>query len=677
MNRPWQVWSLFGACLLLVVVGMSWLTVKAVELERQQRLMALRADFEGDVRLALRRMDLELAEMFAQETTWPHFAYQSFYLPDTLSASDPFGPPASAVQPPPGKVKSGSKPEPTRPPALQPVASPLLVPSNDFVNLYFQVDAANKAYSPNCPPVDQNDSALRNGMTPQLIEKYKSRLQDFQYLCDTNNLATLVPQVPSMAAPAGQSTLAIASAGNGFPLQQQDQTANQPQQPFLPQPTADTQQVVQSQQGGKPAQYAERISPTEQARRGNREYQTRKRQFDKIVTNWNAAVQQREQLLNNPDIASQQKAFMAGGATNGAAAVEGASKALWIDGQLVLARRLLVDGEPVVQGCWLNWPTIKQHLAAEVADLVPDLDMVPVFDENQADLTRMLATLPAQLIVAVPTLSDVAVGTPLSPIMFSLIAAWVCLSLAAIAAAVLLAGVMALSERRAAFVSAVTHELRTPLTTFRMYAEMLAEGMVPDATRRQQYLDTLKSESDRLFHLVENVLSYARLERGKRAGTLSQVSVRQLLDGMQRGLTQRAEQADMQLVIDVQPQAADRILKTDVHAVEQVMINLVDNACKYAGGGDDRRIHLEARAVDGCVLLQVRDHGPGIARQEMRRLFRPFTKSAQEAAHSAPGVGLGLALCRRIAAQLNGRCYLENAESGGAQFVLKLPAQTA
>jgi K+-sensing histidine kinase KdpD len=61
----------------------------------------------------------------------------------------------------------------------------------------------------------------------------------------------------------------------------------------------------------------------------------------------------------------------------------------------------------------------------------------------------------------------------------------------------------------------------------------------------------------------------------------------------------------------------------------------------------------------------------------MRRLFRPFTKSAQEAAHSAPGVGLGLALCRRIAAQLNGRCYLENAESGGAQFVLKLPAQTA
>ena len=110
------------------------------------------------------------------------------------------------------------------------MASPLLVPSNDFVKLYFQVDAANKAFSPNCPSADQNDSALSNGMTPELIDRYRSRLQDFQLLCDNNSLATLVPQLPSLAAPLGQSSLAMAAGGNGVEIEQQDQASNQPQQ---------------------------------------------------------------------------------------------------------------------------------------------------------------------------------------------------------------------------------------------------------------------------------------------------------------------------------------------------------------------------------------------------------------------------------------------------------------
>ena len=83
---------------------------------------------------------------------------------------------------------------------------------------------------------------------------------------------------------------------------------------------------------------------------------------------------------------------------------------------------------------------------------------------------------------------------------------------------------VALSERRGAFVSAVTHELRTPLTTFRMYAEMLAEGMVPSPEARQKYLETLRREADRLAHLVENVLQYARLERGRPGGRRENVT---------------------------------------------------------------------------------------------------------------------------------------------------------
>ena len=106
----------------------------------------------------------------------------------------------------------------------------------------------------------------------------------------------------------------------------------------------------------------------------------------------------------------------------------------------------------------------------------------------------------------------------------------------------LLAGVVALSERRAAFVSSVTHELRTPLTTFRMYADMLARGMVPDAERRQQYLETLRTEAERLTHLVENVLSYARLERG-RGGAAARARDGRPTGRTPPGPTDRARQA--------------------------------------------------------------------------------------------------------------------------------------
>ena len=114
-----------------------------------------------------------------------------------------------------------------------------------------------------------------------------------------------------------------------------------------------------------------------------------------------------------------------------------------------------------------------------------------------------------------PTSSRTTSTATISAIRISLIIAWCCLVLGCVASAVMLRSVMVLSERRAAFVSAVTHELRSPLTTFRMYAEMLAEGMVRDEQQRRTYLETLRVEADRLSHLVDNVLQYARLERGR------------------------------------------------------------------------------------------------------------------------------------------------------------------
>jgi signal transduction histidine kinase len=241
------------------------------------------------------------------------------------------------------------------------------------------------------------------------------------------------------------------------------------------------------------------------------------------------------------------------------------------------------------------------------------------------------------------------------------------------AVAVMVMGVVSLSERRGAFVSAVTHELRTPLTTFRMYSEMLAEGMVADEAKRRRYLDTLCAEGSRLSHLVENVLSYARLERGRHRGHTETVPVGDLLERMRERLARRAEQAGLSLVVDAGA-AADIPLEVDVSAVEQILFNLVDNAAKYAAGAADKRIEILASRVGRQVAVRVRDHGPGIARAEAKRLFRPFRKSAQHAAESAPGVGLGLALSRRLAGQMGGGLRVCPSHDGdGACLELLLP----
>jgi signal transduction histidine kinase len=281
-----------------------------------------------------------------------------------------------------------------------------------------------------------------------------------------------------------------------------------------------------------------------------------------------------------------------------------------------------------------------------------------------------LASLPVQLL---PGALNIAAPSGLSPTHQSLIVTWASMLVGALAVAALLQGVIALSERRASFVSAVTHELRTPLTTFRMYAEMLAENMVPDAESRRRYLTTLRVEAERLTHLVENVLAYARLERGGTGGRIAPVSVSSILQQSGDRLTDRAAQGGLQLMIEADEQTLAAQALADASAAEQILFNLVDNACKYAATASDRSLHVEAEVDDRHVRLRVRDHGPGISRQQRVRLFQPFRKSADDAARSAPGVGLGLALSRRLARQMNGDLqYRENGEPG-ACFTLTLP----
>ena len=348
---------------------------------------------------------------------------------------------------------------------------------------------------------------------------------------------------------------------------------------------------------------------------------------------------------------------------------EGVMKAIWHNDALLLARRVTINGKDYVQGCWLNWPVINQWLAAGIQDVFPDARIVPISHVDDHPKPRMLASVPAKLIVHRAPLAETA---GLSPIQTTLIVAWICMLLAAVAVGVLFFGALQLSERRGAFVSAVTHELRTPLTTFRMYTEMLERKMVPEESTRQQYLTTMRVEADRLSHLVENVLAYARLEHSSPTSRAQVLPVGQMIDRIKDRMEQRAQSAGMTLKVEPNG-ASETPVKADPGAVEQILFNLVDNACKYAASTTQREIHIDAVRHNGHVKIHVRDHGPGIAVHEAHRLFQPFRKSARDAAHSAPGVGLGLALSRRLAQAMGGDLKLNGDGESGACFELTLP----
>ena len=362
---------------------------------------------------------------------------------------------------------------------------------------------------------------------------------------------------------------------------------------------------------------------------------------------------------------------------------------VWQDGELFLIRNATLDGRKFVQSVWLDAESIRKMLLEEIRDLLPNAALTPVSDapSNRSMTQKAIAARSLNLVSLPfhlePGPVDITLASSWSPLRRSLLIAWGCVLGAAIGAGALILGIVGLSERRAAFVSAVTHEMRTPLTTFRLYSEMLSGGMVKDAEKQQSYLKTLSSEASRLGHLVENVLAYARLEKGSARAQVEEISLQSIIDRVKPRLEQRAGQDDFEIQVDTDESAATTRVKVDLTAVEQILFNLVDNACKYGrkqdegAQGDDENgsniIHLEADTEGPMALLRVRDHGRGISKAEERRLFKPFEKSASKAAHTAPGVGLGLALCRKLSRALGGELKLCD-KTEGACFILALPA---
>jgi signal transduction histidine kinase len=340
-------------------------------------------------------------------------------------------------------------------------------------------------------------------------------------------------------------------------------------------------------------------------------------------------------------------------------------RASWFDGSLFLIRRGMTL-KSFAQGTLVDDAALREMLLAEARPLLPDASLVP--SGNGGDDSFNLASFPFKLhpghFGAAPE------GIPRT-ISASLLAGWLAAAVALLAAYFLIANVMKLSERRASFVSAVTHELRTPLTTFRLYSDMLSSGAVREE-KRPVYLNVLSREADRLSHLVENVLAFSKIERGSARSSVAEVELNTLLISFSERFATRLEAAGLKLELV----ATDPIhLKLDASALEHILFNLIDNAAKYAATSEPPVVTIRTAVRKGSVEIRVADHGPGIPDTERRRIFRPFHKSAKQAAETKPGVGLGLALSKRLATSMGGSltCARRTDGGGGAVFIVSLP----
>ncbi len=341
-------------------------------------------------------------------------------------------------------------------------------------------------------------------------------------------------------------------------------------------------------------------------------------------------------------------------------------------GHLALHRTVTIDGETWRQGLVLVLPELERQLGERVlgaSELAPwvalDWGRTASMDRRFA-FAHSFAEPFADL--EVRAVMDRIPGQASAGGVTVVAASALLLLLCAVGGLVLYRTVAArveLAQRRSDFVSAVSHELKTPLTSIRMMAEILRDGMVPSEDRRQQYYETITAESERLSRLIGNVLELARLERG--GGQVERVvgPVDDVLTQVVEILGPHARERGFALELCIEDGLPPASMDRD--ALLQVLVNLVDNALKFAANAEDKRVVLEARAVGGEVVLAVRDHGPGVPAGQLRRIFQPFYRGERELTRRTKGTGIGLALVAGLVRRMGGRVDARNHPEGGLE----------
>jgi two-component system phosphate regulon sensor histidine kinase PhoR len=225
-----------------------------------------------------------------------------------------------------------------------------------------------------------------------------------------------------------------------------------------------------------------------------------------------------------------------------------------------------------------------------------------------------------------------------------------------------------LSNLKSDFVANVSHELKTPLSLVRMFGELLQSGRVETEEKRRQYLSIIVSESERLAALIENVLDFAKVERGKLAYEFADQQPGESVARAVEACRTRAEREGVALELHVDEDLPP--VRLDERAIEIAVFNLIDNALKYAAEG--KHVVVAVRLVDRTLEIRVTDFGPGIPPDDRKRIFERFERGRTASGKHVRGSGIGLALVKHIAEAHGGKVTIEDAVPRGSTFVIAL-----
>jgi K+-sensing histidine kinase KdpD len=217
-------------------------------------------------------------------------------------------------------------------------------------------------------------------------------------------------------------------------------------------------------------------------------------------------------------------------------------------------------------------------------------------------------------------------------------------------------------DYRAALLRSVSHDLRTPLVTIRAVTSDLRAGAVYDDTVRDELLDLVSDEAERLDRLVANLLSLSRIEAGSLRPEFQAVPLEELFTSRVRKLNRVLRNAHVQVDVPFTLPLAE----ADYTLLDQVITNLLDNAARHSPDG--RVIRVRARERDGMIEVAVTDQGPGVAPADRERVFEPFLHG-----EGSTSSGIGLAICKAIVEAHGGTISVEESNGGGAQFLFTLP----
>jgi signal transduction histidine kinase len=223
-----------------------------------------------------------------------------------------------------------------------------------------------------------------------------------------------------------------------------------------------------------------------------------------------------------------------------------------------------------------------------------------------------------------------------------------------------------LNELKSFFMNTITHELKTPLTSIKLFTEKLQDKKQFDSGKADFFLNVIDGESDKLRRLIDNILDYARIEKGMKSYNQKHINLTQVVNKAVESMKYQfmiSKQA-----IEVLTSSDEIIINGDEDAVERAITNLLTNAIKYSSA--ESKTFLSVRKVNGNALIEVKDHGKGISDEDLKNIFEPFKRVKAVEAKKIEGTGLGLAIVKHIIDAHHGSIEVESEPGKGSKFTL-------